>query len=51
MERKGHFPVYKESFKEKAIRKLRDSKKNANITRELVKKNIKINERNGHILS
>lgn len=49
MEHKGHFPVYKESFKEKAIRKLRDAKKNANITRELVKKNVKIQYRNSVI--
>lgn len=49
MENKEHAPVYKESFKEKAIRKLRDAKKNVNITRELVKKNVKIQYRNSVI--
>lgn len=49
MERKEHTHIYKETFKEKAIRKLRDAKKNVNITRELVKKNVKIQYRNSVI--
>ena len=49
MENKEKAPIYKEPFKERAIKKLRDAKKNANITRELVKKNIKIQYRNSVI--
>jgi len=49
MENKEKSPLYKEPFKERVIKKLRDSKKNANITRELVKKNIKIQYRNSVI--
>ena len=40
---------YKETIKERAIKKWRDIKKNANITRELVKKSIKIQYRNSAI--
>ena len=49
MENKEKTPIYKEPFKERAIKKLRDAKKNANITRELVKKNVKIQYRNSVI--
>ncbi|MBO5357079.1 MAG: ABC transporter permease [Clostridia bacterium] len=46
---KEKIPVNKETLKERAIKKWRDTKKNANITRELVKKNIKIQYRNSVI--
>ncbi|MBQ4509871.1 MAG: ABC transporter permease [Clostridia bacterium] len=49
MENKEKAPIYKEPFKERVIKKLCDAKKNANITRELVKKNIKIQYRNSVI--
>ena len=46
---KEKIPVYKETFKERAAKKWFDVKKNANITRELVKKNVKIQYRNSVI--
>ena len=46
---KEQIPVYKESLKVRAKKKWQDTKKNANITRELVKKNIKIQYRNSVI--
>ncbi len=46
---KEKIPVYKETFKERASKKWFDIKKNANITRELVKKNVKIQYRNSAI--
>lgn len=49
MENKEKTPIYKEPFKDRVIKKLRDAKKNANITRELVKKNVKIQYRNSVI--
>ena len=42
-------PSYKEPLKIRAAKKWKDAKKNANITRELVKKNIKIQYRNSVI--
>lgn len=49
MENKEKIPVYKESLKERAKKKWRDIKKNTNIIREIVKKNIKIQYRNSVI--
>lgn len=49
MEIKNKIPFNKESFKLRAEKKWRDIKKNANITRELVKKHIKIQYRNSVI--
>lgn len=46
---KKWYAEFKVDFKEKAQQKGRDIKKNANITRELVKKNIKIQYRNSAI--